>query len=57
MGAKNNRSSNTNGREEGVSTAVIEHRDKSPIFQAPEHVFNRVSLFIQSDIVSLQTQQ
>ena len=40
--AKNNRSGHANGREDGVSTAVIARRQTSPLCQAPEHVFSAV---------------
>ena len=35
-----------------MSTAVIAQRETSPLCQTPEHVFNRVALFIQSHSVS-----
>ena len=50
MRPNNNRSGNTDGSDDGVSTAVIAHRDTSPIYLARTY-FNRVSLFIQSHIV------
>ena len=48
---KNTRSGTTDGRQEGVRTAVVAHSDTSPLFHAPEHVFTLVSLFMQPDIV------
>ena len=49
--SKNNRSGNTDGREKGLSTAVIAHRNAPPIVQTPKHIFHLVPLFIQSDSV------
>ena len=48
---KKTRRGNTNGSEDGVSTAVIAQRQTSPICQAPKHVFHRVALLRQSDSV------
>ena len=43
---KNNRSSNADGPEDGVRTAVMARRTTLAVLQASEHIGNLVSLFV-----------
>jgi hypothetical protein len=48
---KDEGTSDTNGGEEGVGTAVIAHGDTPPVFEMAEHVLDFVAFFVEFFII------